>query len=152
RVDEPADPHRRYVLDDVDQHRPVKGQVQSAAHPRVIKRFSFTVDPGALDHALVEGGGGQAGCRLRLAGGDRVGDADIIAAARQYRRPELGRKREQIVKFDAIKIGQPFVPIIRVLLHYPDLVLDIAHSAERTGTRVCGQLAQVVVVVLERLL
>ena len=117
-----------------------------------VERFFLVVDPDALDHALIEGCRRQTRHVLGFAGRDRIGDSDVIAAARQYRRAELGRKRDEVIKFNAVEVWQPLVPVIRVLLDYPDLVLDIADCAERAGAGVDGQLAQVVVVVLQGLL
>src|SRR5271166_2093090 len=126
--------------------------MQGTTYAWVIERLVLRIDPDALDHALVERGSRKAGRRLGLARRDRIRNADVVAPARQYRRPELGRERDQIVKFDAIEIGQSLVPIIRVLLDNADLVFDITDTAERTSAGITGQLSEVVVVVLERFL
>src|SRR5262245_26808386 len=57
-----------------------------------------------------------------------------------------------MVELDAIEIGQPLVPVIRVLLHNPDFVLDPPDAAEGTRPGIDLDLAQIVVVVLESLL
>ena len=57
-----------------------------------------------------------------------------------------------MIELDPVEIGQPFHPVVRVLLHHPDFLLDPPDAAERAGAGDVEGLAQVVVVVLERLL
>src|SRR3984893_15694211 len=126
--------------------------MEGAAHPRIVQRLFLIVDPDALDHALIEGGRRQTRHILGFAGRDRIGDANVVAPARQYRRAQLGRKRYEVIKFDAVEIGQPFVPVTRVLLENPNLVLDIADGPKGPGPGITRQYPQIVIVVLERLL
>src|SRR5882762_5744642 len=57
-----------------------------------------------------------------------------------------------MVDFDAVEVGQAFVPVVRVSLHYPDLVLDPPLRLKWTGTRDVEDLAQVVIILFQRLL
>ena len=107
RVDEPADLHRGHVLDDLDQGRPVEGEMERAPHPRVVERLLLAVDPGALDDALIVRRRFHAWCLRRLARGYRIGDADIVDAARQNRRPKFGRKRHRMEELHLVEIRQP---------------------------------------------
>jgi hypothetical protein len=46
-----------------------------------------------------------------------------------------------MVDFDAIEVGQAFVPVVWVSLHHPDFVLDPALRLKGTGTRDVEDLA-----------
>src|SRR5262249_33964166 len=59
---------------------------------------------------------------------------------------------EEIVDLHAVEIGQALVPVVRVLLHHPDLVLDAAFGPERAGAGDVGDLAEIVIILLKRLL
>src|SRR6516162_3642247 len=56
-----------------------------------------------------------------------------------------------MIKLDSVEVRQALVPVVRVLLHDPDLVLDAADTAERAGARINLDFAQIIVVVLESL-
>src|SRR5262249_16189336 len=88
----------------------------------------------------------------RLAGGGRVERAGVIHSPRQNGGPELRRKRQEMVDFDAIKVRQTFVPVVRVSLHYPDFVLDPALRLEGAGPRDVKDLAEIIIVLFQRLL
>src|SRR6266568_5084757 len=57
-----------------------------------------------------------------------------------------------MVDLDAIEVGQAVVPVVRVSLHYPDLVLDPALRLKGTGTRDVEDLAQIEIILFQRLL
>src|SRR6516165_11468588 len=57
-----------------------------------------------------------------------------------------------MIDFDAIEVGQAFVPVVRVSFHYPDFVLDPPLRLEGTGTGDVKDLAQIVVIFFQRLL
>src|SRR5271165_5221117 len=57
-----------------------------------------------------------------------------------------------MVDFDAIEVGQAFVPVVRVSLHYPDLVLDPPLRLKGTGARDVEDLAQIVIIFFQHLL
>jgi hypothetical protein len=82
RINKPADHHRRHVLDDIDQDGLVQGQVQGAADPLIIERFSLVVHPGRLDHALVVVGSRHPRGCLGFPGRDWIHRADIIDPTR----------------------------------------------------------------------
>ena len=126
--------------------------MDGAADPRIVQRLLLAVHPGSLDDRLVEGRCRHAGRLLSLARRHRIDDAAVVDAVRQQRRAELGRERQRVVELDAVEIGQPLVPVGRVLLHHPDFVLDAALALERAGAGNVDHAAQVVVVVLQRLL
>ena len=152
RVDEAPHHQWRDVLHDVDQDLLLEQQMQGAPDARIIERLPFGIDPGRVDHALVEACGGHARHRRRLADGRRVERAGVIHPPRQDGGAQLRGERQQIVEFDAVEIGQALVPVVRVPLHHPDLVLDPPLRLERAGARDVKHLAQIVVVLLERLL
>ena len=56
-----------------------------------------------------------------------------------------------MVDFDAIQIGQAFVPVVLVFLHHPDFVLHPPLGLEWAGPGDVGQFAQIVVVLLQGL-
>ena len=68
----------------------VEREMHGAAHARIVERLLLGVQPGALDHALVEVGGGHARRRLRLARRDRIDDARVVHAARRTAEPSSG--------------------------------------------------------------
>ncbi len=152
RVDHAAHHHRRHVLDDVDQHRPVERQMDGAAHPRIVERLLLVVHPGALDDALIEVRRRHALGVLGLARRHRIADAGIVDAVGQDRRAELRRERQRVIELDAVEIGQALVPVLVVLLHHPDFVLDPALALERAGAGNVDDAAQVPLVVVQRLL
>ena len=90
--------------------------------------------------------------RLGLARRHGIDDAGIVDAVGQDRRAQLGRERQGVVELDAVEIGQALVPVVGVLLHHPDFVLDAALALERSGAGDIDDAAQVVLVVLQRLL
>ena len=57
-----------------------------------------------------------------------------------------------MIELDAVEIREPLVPVVRVPLHDPFLVLDPLLAAERAGAGIDLDLAQIVIVVLQRLL
>src|SRR5580700_3896002 len=118
----------------------------------IIERLSFGIQPGRVNHALVEFSGGQTRNGSRLAGSGRVERAGVIHSARQNRGRKLRGKWQEMVDFDAIEVGQAFVPVVRVSLHYPDLVLDPPLRLKGTGTRDVEDLAQIVIMFFQRLL
>ena len=126
--------------------------MERAPHPRIVERLFLAVDPGALDDALIVRRRLQAGGLRRLARRHRIGDADVIDAAGQDRRPQLGRKRQRMKELHLVEIRQPLVPVIRVLLQQPAFVLDPLDALERAGAGIDLDLAQIVVVVFQRLL
>jgi hypothetical protein len=115
----------------------------------VVERFSLVVEPSRMDHALVVGGRRHPGGSLGLPHSSRIGRSDIIDRARQDRRRHLRRERQDVIEFDAVDIRQAFVPVVRVPLHHPDLVLDPPDRAERAGAGIDDELAQIVVVLLQ---
>src|SRR6516162_10788663 len=57
-----------------------------------------------------------------------------------------------MIDFDAIEVGQAFVPVVRVSFHYPDFVLDPPLRLEGTGTGDVKDFAQIVIILFQRLL
>src|SRR5712671_2074646 len=57
-----------------------------------------------------------------------------------------------MIDFDAIEVRQAFVPVVRVSLHHPDLVLDPPLCLKGAGTRDVEDLAQIVIILFQRLL
>src|SRR5260370_36362635 len=110
-------------------------EMDGAADTRIIERLPFGIHPSRVNHALVEFRGGQATSCSRLAGSGRVERAGIIHSARQNGGPKLRGEWQEIVKFNAIEVGQAFVPVVRVSFHHPDLVLDPALRLKGTSTR-----------------
>src|SRR5216683_6676924 len=115
--------------------------MHGAPDARIVERLSFGIQPGRVNDALVEFGGGEAGRCSRLAGGRRVERARVIHSARQNRGPKLRGKWQEMVDFEAIEVRQAFVPVVRVSLHHPDLVLDPPLRLKGTGTRDVEELA-----------
>src|SRR5437016_11379861 len=115
--------------------------MHGAPDTRIVERLSFGIQPSRVNHALVEFRGGQARSCSRLAGGNRVERAGVIHSARQNRGPKLLGKWQEMVDFDAIEVRQAFVPVVRVSLHHPDLVLDPTLRLKGTGTRDVEELA-----------
>ena len=126
--------------------------MDGAADPRIVERLLLVVHPGALDDALVEVRRRHALGFLRLARSDRVADAGIVDAVAEDRRAEFRRKRQDVKEFDAVEVRQPLVPVVRVLFHHPDLVLDPALALERSGAGNVDDAAQVALIVVQRLL
>src|SRR5262249_34777707 len=105
-----------------------------------------------VNHALVELRGGQTRRCSRLAGRGRIERARVIHSPRQNGGPQLRRKWQEMIDFDAIEVGQAFVPVVRVSFHHPDFVLDPALSLKGTGTRDVEDLAEIVIILFKRLL
>ena len=152
RVDETAHQHRRYVPHHVHQHGAVQHQVNGAPHPGVPERLALVVHPDRLDDALVIVGAGHPRRILHGFEAHRVEQAPVVEIAGQQRRAQLGRERRQVVELDTVEIRQTLVPIIRVALHHPHLLVDAVDGPERPGAGVIRDLPQAVVVVLQRLL
>ena len=57
-----------------------------------------------------------------------------------------------MVDLDTVKIRQPLIPIVGVLLHDPDFLVNAAHMPEGTSAGEVGDITQVVLVLLKRFL
>ena len=57
----------------------------------------------------------------------------IVGATGEEGGAELGRERQPMVELDAVEIRQAFHPIVLVLLHHPDFLLDPLDTAVRAG-------------------
>src|SRR5207247_1393591 len=71
---------------------------------------------------------------------------------RQDRGPKVRGKWQEMVDFEAVEVRQALVPVVRVSLHHPDLVLDPSLRLEGTGTGDVEDFTQVVVILFQRLL
>src|SRR5260221_10193168 len=123
-----------------------------APDARIVERLSLGIQPSSVNHALVEFRRRQAGRCRRFPGGGRVERPRVIHSARQDRGPKLRGKWQEMVDFDAIEVGQILVPVIRVSLHHPDLVLDPPFRLKRTGTGDVENFSQIVIILFQRLL
>ena len=127
-------------------------QVEGTAHSGVVKRLFGVVDHHAMNGALVEVSARHPWGGLRLLEGYGVKQTAVVDAPRQERRPQFRREASKIVKLDAIEVRQAFIPVVAVLFYDPDFFIDASDVPERTRARVVHDTAQVVVVVLQRLL
>ena len=89
-VDEATHHQRRDIIYDVHQHLLLERRVHGPPYAWIIEWLPLGIDPGRIDHALVEprrghprGGGG-------LADGRRIERAGVIHPPRQDGRPEFG--------------------------------------------------------------
>src|SRR5258708_18493461 len=57
-----------------------------------------------------------------------------------------------MVDFDAVEVGQAFVPVVLVSLHHPDLILDPPLRLKGTSARDVEDLAQIVIILFQRFL
>src|SRR5882672_10109918 len=153
RVDEATHLHRGRVLDDLDQRGAVHGQMDGAAHARIGQRLVLLhVGPEGLDDRLVEVGGGDAGHLLGAPPRDGIEQPRVIHAARQEGRAQLGSERQEMVDLQLVHERQPLVPVVGEALHDPDFLVLARDVLERARARVVHHLAQVALVLLERLL
>ena len=126
--------------------------MQRPPHPRVGEGFAPRIDPDRLDDALIILGGLDIVAGGDHAAGHRVQQPRVIGASRKQRRAQFRRERQRMIELDPVQIGQPLHPVVGVLLHNPDFLLDAAGAAEGAGPRHVEGLAQVVSVVLQGLL
>jgi hypothetical protein len=114
---------------------PVHRKVERTPNPWIVERFLLVVDPDSLDHALIECCGGHAWSGLCLARGHRIDNARVVNAIGQHGRSELWGERNKVIELDTVKVRQVLVPVVLLLFHHPDFVLDPSHRLERARSR-----------------
>ena len=130
----------------------VHREMDGAAHARIGQRLVLLhVRPERLDDGLVERRRRHALHLLRLTPRDGIEEPCVVHLARQEGRPELRREREHVIDLEPVDERQPLVPVIGVALHDPDFLVPARDVLERPGAGVVHHLAQVALVVLERL-
>src|SRR5207248_5710014 len=98
RINKASGHQRRDILHDVHQDLFLEQQMHGAPDTRIVERLSFGIEPGRVDHALVEFRSGQTRSCSRLASSNRVERTGVIHSARQNRGSKLRRKWQEMVE------------------------------------------------------